>query len=352
MPNTTLDDDIKQLEFLQDSILLQDNVINCISTHGVSKSSFLIMKSANLLTSTSLDFVSLESLDSSHNEIALESLLDKAKEKIATWSAKVLSFTKSAQLKITNLFNPLLNKLKEYSKKVIDKVFSKADGAKKYVKAHPYKTIAAAILAVLAVIGVGQFIIRGFPLFRNASRIPQFMSTVGRMISKIKYPLGKIATSYSKGGTVLKVTIASGGFITGAGTIAALGWTKDKVANLYREYSQIKVNSETLTSGSSNLIKNVATDGIAFVKGVYQGSMKGFDSGYYAAADEGGVRQVGSSVVGMTITTFAVIAASAAYIVYKLITGVVIGTLKVICITLNALLGSKDSQDDDDKDFL
>jgi len=341
-------ENINDLYSLGDEIMMYDDTINAVSRYGISKSSFLILKSSGLLSSTSFDAIALEGFNDNCEDIALESLIDKVKEKVAKWSAKALSFAKTTASKISNTLGNLLEKLKNISKNVIDKVFDKADAGKQYVKAHPYKTIALTIAAVLTVLGIGQFIIKGFPVFRNAAKIPQFMKTVGGMIAKVNYPLGKITTAFSKGGMVMKVSIGTGTFLTGVGTIAALGWTKDKVASVYREYSQIKVNSETITKGSMNLISNTARDGVSFVKGVYTGTRKGFDAGYYSDEDSSETKRVVAGATSMTITTFAVLLAAAAYVVYKLITGVVIGALKVICISLNALLGAKESKDDDE----
>lgn len=343
---TTIDQDILESTHLEDEIILQNNLINTISTNGLSKTAFSILINSSLLSNTSSLSIALESFDESSDIVAIESLAEKVKDNVAKWAAKALSFAKSSKDKIMSVFEDLYDKLKSRTKQVSSKVFDSAAESKKYAKAHPYKTISLAIAAAIAALAVGTLVINGFPVFKNAIKIPQFMKTVGSAIAKIKYPLGKITTAYKQGGTVIKLAIATGGVVAGIGTIAGLGWTKDKVVSTYNEYSKIKLNTETIVNGSTSLLKRTANAGIAFVKGIGSGISHGFNQGYYAGTDTPEPVRVLNGTLAMTFTTFCVLAASAVYLVYKLITGIVIGTLKVLCITLNALLGAKESEDE------
>lgn len=338
------------IDSLGDEILLYENIANVLQTHGMSRTTFSILKGLGLLTSVSS--IALESLNDDDTPVAIESLIDDVKTKLSKWSAKVVSFVTSTKDKFIDMFDSLMDKLKGSTNKAVSHFSENKDNAKKYVKAHPYKTIAVGLLAAAAALAVGAFVFKAFPMFSQAVKIPKFIQTVGTMISKIKYPFGKIAVAYSNGGTKMKVAIAAGGAAATMGTIGGLGWTKDKITEIYRDYSKTQINADTITKGSLEITKNIVKGTGTAVAKTVQGGASSFSQGYHFGTETKEPVRVLNGTVAMSFTAFSVIVASAMYAVWKLISGVVIGALKVTCVTIHALSNPKDSDDDDDGEFL
>lgn len=210
-----------------------------LEAFGMNPTAFMIGQTTNLWAGTSLQALAVENFsyqgpNGVETEMALEALVDKIKDKMAMWSAKVLSFVRGVGDKITNILSGMWDALSTAGKDITAKAWDKAKVAGKTIKAHPYQTIAAVAAAAVAVAAIVAMVAAGQPgAFANESALQSFMYKMKDMITNIKWPFGKLTANVVEG-TYSNVDMksfrlsyvmeATDGAAKASDTIGKLGW--------------------------------------------------------------------------------------------------------------------------------
>jgi hypothetical protein len=259
-----------------------------IDTLGMSKTSFAILKSSDLLSGTSLDALGTENFsttpgDDPESQMAVEALLDKMKEKAGAWSARILNLTTKISTTIVDLSKSLWSQISEKVSALNTKAWDKAHAVTQTMKAHPYKTVAAVAVAAAAAIGIIGFIMNGMSgAYANQSALKSFMYRIQDMVKGIKWPFGSVASDVIEQGGSFKFATK----VTRATTVALesesvvkLGWTQSAVRAVSGQVGRF---TTTLTSSASKfggkvvdvlkMVNNNTGDGMA---GIVEGAVKG-----------------------------------------------------------------------------
>lgn len=340
-----LDDDFLELDQLGTEVLQLGNTAHAIETFGLNPAAVEIMSATGLLSGTSLNAIALESVN---DNMALESILDSLKDKMTTWSAKVLNLFSETGGKVLTTLKGLWTRLKASTEVVKKKVFDTTDKAQRYAKAHPYKTLAAALTAAVAVTGIVAFAARGLPSYRNAKELPRFMEKLVEMIGKIRWPFGPVVPKLINGGKKIAVTAAAATAAAGVATIAKLGWSRMNVESLDHTFDKIYDGIVDGWKHSQEKTVRVLKDGWTIAKGMYRGITMGASVGYNSGIEGPHERMTNAEnakhmldgVGGILLATFAVGVVSVGYVLYHLVRTIVCGAFRLVNATMNALSNS------------
>jgi len=327
-----------------------------IENFGVSQSSMAIMSITGLLAGTSLEAIALESFadaGKAEADLALEALNDKAGEKSAAWSAKVLSVVKGGASKVAALVTSLFTKIGSVVKTLTSKAWDATKATGRVIKAHPVKSVLAIIAAIAAVAGVIAYATGNFPAAgAKGDAFKKFNEHIVGLINKIKSPFGKVE-AYAEGAhSTLKVRWAqdsSGGFVK---TLVkdsdydpkTLGWTQSAVKSVSGQLdrvlkliqSSIGHFGERLTKIASSA-KSVGKDGLDVYMAHNEAGNNAIGATMRAKLDEGkSFRHVAAAGVVGVAGLFAVVTAMS-MVIYKLIKWIVVGGVKIILGTFRAL---------------
>ncbi len=332
----------RDLDLIGGDILTLTDTYTTIKKYGLNKTSLSLVKHLNLLSESSI--LGLES-SGTHLDItiALEDIKEKIKESVSKWSEKLASFIKNSSSKITGTITSLMDRMKTAMSSVKTKIFENVDSAKNYARVHPYKTLAKALTAALATMAVLGFVIKGLPSLKTPDNLNPFMSKIYDMINKIDWPFGKIAANLSNRGNRISVAIAGITLAAGTGIITKLGYTRAGLDFLGNSLSRIGGNLRSMwpdiQNKSSEIFSGLKTItsgmGYAYKKGEAVGSQTNDDYRYKSPVVRATVT---AGTISLTVLSVAVV--SIGYVMFKLITSVVIGTIKLFCATLNKLIGS------------
>lgn len=343
--------DLNELEHLGSELSQYQDSVIALDQYGLNPTSFSILKTTGLLTGTALEALAVESVGihngcDSETLIAIESLIDKAKEKTAEWAAKLITFFKEGPSKVIDHITDLYNRIKDKANTLKETLFSKANSAKLYVKAHPYKTVAMALAAAIIVIGIVTFTTRAIPTYKNASQLPAVLHKVDGMLDKVKWPFGKIVTTFNSAGTKMKIAIAGVTAVPAAMTVAHLGWSDLALSGAAGQASKLSTETTGVWPAFKRATVSVASTAYTMAKGIVQGGITGAKAGWYP------IKQVQPSDLynpippllrlmvagaGMTLGAFSVAVVSITYLIYQLIKGIVVGTLNLLHGTCVAL---------------
>ena len=261
----TLNSDVKKADIMEEEIKQLLDSVKAIESFGMTPTAFGVLKTAGLLSGTSLNALAIESFkkgvpDDLESEMALEAITDKIKETMVKWSTKILSFVKSMGDKVTGILSSMYTKISEKTTLLTKKVWDKAADTKQFVKAHPFKTVVVVLAAAAAVVAIAALVASGMPgAYANESALKSFVYKIQDMIGKIKWPFGKFATEVSKDGTriichVEKITDKSR--LLG-GTAAELGWTQTAVKSIASKLNQVWTGLKGVMSSTGNAVFSV-----------------------------------------------------------------------------------------------
>lgn len=340
-----IEQDSREISMIADSIV-------AIESFGINPSAIAILQTTGLLSGTVLDAVGVESLGyagpkDDQTMIALEALEAKAEEKSAGWSAKIMSMAKSVGSKIMSVLGGIWEKITGSVKAIGSYTWDKAKVAGAVVKAHPYKTILAVVVAIAAVAGITVFISSGLPALAASSKaggvvnkFVKFGETVASKVNAIKWPFGKVAAEATDKGKLLLTYsegakgVAWANVAPEATTLGKLGWTQTVVkgveSSLGRAWGGIKTGAEAFGGKASSYVKTFSDSAWDSAKAVNEGIVKAQkgNNGFITAKSAGsnfGIVAVASLTVGMI------------KFVYGLIFKVVASGLRVIYNTLKAI---------------
>jgi ElaB/YqjD/DUF883 family membrane-anchored ribosome-binding protein len=303
----------------------------------------------------------------STSKIALEALLDKdnigleaasvkqtilndIKEKAATWSSKIIAFFssngKAFLTRITNLHNAFKSKLVAAK----EKLSTFKNDADVYVKAHPYKTIAAALSACVAVVSIVAFTGRMLPSVTNTKAMTQFTTSVAKKINAINWPLGEVTAKVVSGGKKLAVGITLTGAAVGVAKLAQLGWSKVTAEQLDRSLEIVCNSVEKSWNILAPKVTSVSKGIWDFTKATASAAASGFSTGYNALINEREIPKevsetsiimdgvhLGAGVFSAAGTVLLFWASSILYGMYKLVSKIIGTTIALCARTISAL---------------
>lgn len=335
--------------------MIADSIV-AIESFGINPSAVAILQTTGLLSDTVLEAVGVESLGyagpkDDQTMIALEALEAKGNDKAASWSAKILSMAKSVGSKIMSVLGGIWEKITGAVKAIGGYTWDKAKVAGAVVKAHPYKTIMAVVVAIAAVAGITVFISGGLPALMASTKAGaaydkyvKFGETVASKVNAIKWPFGKVAAEAAEKTGKLTLEVATSGAAPEAMTLAKTGWTQTVVkgveSSLGRAWAGIKTSAETL--GASAAKAGASTTGA--VKDFTGAGVSAFTKTNAAAG--GILKKRGSmfSVKGagshLGVLAAATFVAGTIKFVYGLVFKVVAFGLRVIYNTMKAIAGA------------
>jgi ElaB/YqjD/DUF883 family membrane-anchored ribosome-binding protein len=235
--------DLMQLNLELADIAMFDTEVNqllnsgvAVENFGINRSSFSVLKTTELLNGTALESMGVESFGDHQpgdpeSEMALEALMEKAKDVATAWAAKIVTFAKNMSDKLLGGLTTMWNQIAEQSKTLSAKAWDKTKAAGAAVQAHPYKTVFAALGAAVAVAGVFALVASGMPgAYANESALKSFMYKISDMIGKIQWPFGQLKTSLSPDGAKIICNISAGEKMAKAAASAdKLGWSATAV---------------------------------------------------------------------------------------------------------------------------
>jgi len=332
-------------QYGRDMAMIADSIV-AIESFGINPSAIAILQTTGLLTDTVLEAVGVESLGyagpkDDQTLIALEALEAKGDDKAASWSAKIMSMAKSVGSKIMSVLGSIWEKITGTVKAIGGYTWDKAKAAGAVVKAHPYKTILAVVVAIAAVAGITVFISGGLPALAAstktgdmANKAIKFGQTVAAKVNSIKWPFGKVAAEAAEKTGKLSLTVTSNMAAPEAAALGKMGWTSTVVkgveSTLGRAWGSIKTGAEALGSSTTSYAKTFsesAWDSASRVNETLVKVQKG-NNGFITAKSAG--------------TNFGIVAAAGLTVgiikfVYGLIFKVVAAGLRVIYNTMKAI---------------
>lgn len=318
-----------------------------IRTNGVELSTVAALQSGGMLSSMTFSAIALEYLsDQKVNAgIALEGLAETLKTKVTAWSAKILKFVTSTAGKIKEKIAGLLDKLKTDSTKAKEALSKQSGLVKTKIKAHPYKSIAAGLLAVAAVIGILIFSAQAIPGLKSIPACQALNTKLVSMIKQIKWPFGAITAVVKENGKKIALGIAAFGLATVA-TIGTLGWTSSSVDSSRKLADASGSKFNTVWEVLKSHTKRAATNTGTIIKGLYQGTVTGAKMAAYDQADGSTASKVVRGIFGGAVGFIAVAITSIVYVLYRLIEAIIVGTFKALAMTFRAIMYA-DKQEED-----
>ncbi len=220
-----------------------------IEAVGLTSTDLAILQKNNLLSGTALEYFVPELFkdvyfDAHENEIALEALSNKIKDKLIEWSAKILSFIKNLQTKILKSLNDLWQKLDEGFTFLTQNAWDKTKVLSEEIKTHPYKTAAIVVASIVAIAAIIAF--TGPALNASKDALSNLSLRLKAALEAFKSPLVSVSTQVSDSG-VLKASIDVIENVEAVSTTASkLSWSQSAIKLLR---SQLKAAWHQIVSG-------------------------------------------------------------------------------------------------------
>jgi hypothetical protein len=329
--------DVTSLESMFTQMTQLDKCALAIESYGLTAASIDILKSKEFLSPASISTVGLESWhvkspDSTESRIALESITEKMKDIAGKWSAKIMEVAGSFGKKIMSVIDPIWNKITATVNRLTSKTWEGTKAAGSYAKAHPVKTLIAAVAAIAAVAGVIALVSTGMNpgQFANESQLTTFLHRVSDKISGIKWPFGKITADVVDNGKTIKCVVESAGNyspgLNAVGEVAGPGAIKTIFSQLGRAVKMIK--------------EYVGKFLIFSVKGAQFSEQVG--KHYMGKITKKAWIKNAAGDITMRVYFFALV--GIIKVIINLIKRVVVGTLRIISQTFSALAGHAEPQ--------
>lgn len=250
----TFDDDLVEIERLEKTLFQLDCGIESIRNHGFNQTSFVIMKTYQLLQGTALEAYTVEQITNSTSQdneslVAIESLQESYKRKAAEWSAKIISTVTKVSKKIGEVITSLWGKISTSMKSLNNKTWDVTKNTAEVVKAHPYKTIMVILAAAAAVVGIVHYVSIGAPgVGATRQTMGAFVTKVRGMFGAIKLPGGgKVATTAVAEGMSLTTAVEGSVVVAAeAETLGALGWTTNAYKAIAAQTNKLWTSFSTM----------------------------------------------------------------------------------------------------------
>jgi len=343
---------------LQSSLFQVSDAHTAVSQFGITATAMLLLGTAGLITiPVSRDQAALESL-TADADLALESLLTSFKEKVASWAGKVLALVKDTGKAVIEKIKSLGAKIAAALGDSKDAAVAQGKDLEAKVKAHPYKTVLAALAAAGAVVGVVAFAAGNLGAVLTASKVPWLLKTLAGMIGKIAWPFGKIMPQVVKDHKLL-VTVVAVPTVTAAAGIATLGWANQSSSVLAEKIRHVVDSVGRAWDKVKEKATPIVTTGATMAKGIGSGTIAGAKAGFGAASKNPTVKYhsagTGEHALGGTLLsglfglTGAVIVGGSAvlvsvlHILFHLIRVIVFGALNMVSSGVTAIKGAKAS---------
>lgn len=341
-----------------------------IESFGITPTSGAIMQTMGWLDSTALSSIGLEAFqsdgpDSPETAMALEALGETLKAKAAAWGAKIMSVANAVGGKIFAGMKTVYNTVTGGIAKLASGTWDVTKAAGRTIKAHPYKTILAAVVAIGAVAAVAAYVSGGLPMpGASLEAVKTFGKGLVEKINKIKPAFGSVKATLNAATGKVQLHLGMASSAAKAQAFKGLGWTQAMVKSAG---SQLARNF----SAAATAVKGCAARGVKFAAAAAKGvvsspaAQKAKDASFAAAKAAGGatakaagkVVAAGSKAVdvykggieyaveksfdfgmkhgGMTGGIIAMLAMIA--IVPRLVAYVIVGGLKLIWKTVKAI---------------
>lgn len=217
------------------------SVSRSIGNFGLTPTAKLLLGTTGLISANDVGLESSDSLVDLDQELALETLNQKIKETAAKWAGKIMQIAKSGADAILSALSPIYTAVAAKVKTVVAKAGDLVMGGVAYAKAHPYKTILAALGAVAATVAIVSFVGSGLPaLGATNAAMKSFMTKLGTMFRGVRMPYGKITTRVVMNGEVIMAeVIPAESMVVGSSSIGALGWTKSAITAVSHQLGSV-----------------------------------------------------------------------------------------------------------------
>ena len=244
-----LDDTVKKIDDVEQEVEQLFRQAQHIETVGLTATDLKILQKNNLLNGTALEYFIPELFNDSYfdnheSDIALEALSTKIKDKMIEWSAKILSFIKNLQTKITKALGDLWQTLEERLSSLTQMAWDKTKALNEEIKVHPYKTAALVVASIVAVAAIIAF--TGPALSTGKDALSNLTLRLKAALDAFKSPIMTVSTQVSESG-VLKATVDS---VTNVEAVTAtaskLSWSQTAVKLLM---NQLKAAWRQIVSG-------------------------------------------------------------------------------------------------------
>jgi hypothetical protein len=237
--------DAEEIDFLQVSDELEQlhNIHDVVQKHGMSAGTLGILKTTNLLSTTAIGSIAIESLDGGDGSaMAMESIVGAIKDKATAYAAKLVSFIKKiGAVTLTPVVNRITKALSDLTTKVSDT----AKNAGRTIKAHPYKSAVAALAGITAAAGLVAFVgnklttpdIKLDLVFKDFEEMAKRQyPNAGKDYSHLRVNIHKPELANYLGGSYFRRPIDINGNVETA-TLDQLGWTKAAVVSFSHEFT-------------------------------------------------------------------------------------------------------------------
>lgn len=348
----TFDDDLLTLEAMGKEVDTYHQTADVISQYGINPTVLSFLQSSTLLSGTMLGSVATETYGfhgagDLRTEHAVESLVDKIKEKVTAWSAKIVSLVKNLSDKVLGPAKELFAGIKSKFAGVKETLKSLAGDAGEEIKTHPYRTLLAALTAALAVVGIVVFGLKNLPRAKDAAKLPAVSEKIAGMINKLDWPGGKIVGLSTKG----KLTLGAIGAVaigSGAASLTRMEWSAgavDKITTLCdRIFEGLKSAWSALVPVGQAVVEDAKMIGGNLQKAYYGGASAVEDK----HQERSETHQSFLTNVAALPGVFVVGVMSILYVLYKLAKGVIIASFKIT----NAVFDKLGGLGSDSKSFV
>jgi ElaB/YqjD/DUF883 family membrane-anchored ribosome-binding protein len=247
------DQEMIEIESLDQEIDQLMQVTIAIENYGMDPSTFGVLKATNLLSGTSLDVLGMENFanqdaDKLESAMATESLIEKIKEKAAAWAAKIIGFTKSSLNAVLGMLTKIKDQIVEKGTALVTATWDAAKSGARVVKAHPYKTVIAAIGTAAAIMGVVA-LMAAPGTYASVDSLRAFAVKLRDAVANIKPPFNKVKVEMVDGkffNSAIVVDVANGvetvtstTAITTTYSQVELGWTQSAVKLALAQFSKL-----------------------------------------------------------------------------------------------------------------
>jgi ElaB/YqjD/DUF883 family membrane-anchored ribosome-binding protein len=241
-----LNRDQADITHLQDELGQMMNSLVALETYGSNPASLQLLRNAGWLAGTSMDAIALESFshdtpDGVESAMATEALASTIAATLDRWSARILSFVKNMLGKVTDMFSSLWTKISTLGQQLTSKAWDATKAAGRTIKAHPYATVMAALVAAAAVTGVVSYVVTGTPVPRAGQEaMKAFLSKVKTMVGAIKSPFCSVSADLVKDGNGIVYDMDKVEALAKLNnTPAKLGWTQSAVKSVLNKAGMI-----------------------------------------------------------------------------------------------------------------
>lgn len=227
-----LDDYTSDAQRTLEQIEKLDNLIYALDEPNVDLRADVIKDKYRLLTGVSDLPVALESFDCDL-EAAVESVFHHAQQEAIKWANKILDSAKGLYNRVMSTVSPIVKQIGEKAEKLSHYTWDKAQEATKYAKAHPYRTVIAAVAAIGAATALYMYLGNSCrDGVSSPEKVKPFLKNVAQKAESIKSPNVEIKAEVISDGSTMTTTYRVIDTPVPEEKLTTLGWTAQTIGNI------------------------------------------------------------------------------------------------------------------------